>query len=143
MLKSCLLITTLVSPFAIAQTMAQAPAANAKQSELAATASFEQDKVKLTFKVVPAKDMIVNFDAPWKLEITKAEGLSFAKNRYERSDMNDTLPGYLIASAAPVHATSGDVAYSAVVFVCDKDKTRCFREVHAGSVSWKKAGQQP
>ena len=25
------------------------------------------------------------------------------------------------------------------VFVCDKDKTRCFREVHSGKVDWKKS----
>lgn len=138
MLKALLFISAISAPFA----QAQAPTSK-KHSELVTSAKVDQNNVSLTFKVVPGQDMIVNFDAPWKLEITKADGLSFAKQRYERADMDDKLPGYIVTSAAAASTPSGDVTYKAIVFVCDKDKTRCFREVHDGTVSWKKSELKP
>lgn len=132
MLKTLVLAAAALSCAALAQ------AKEEKHSALEVSSKIDGDKLSLSFKVVPGKDMIVNFEAPWKLEIKKAEGLSFAKTTLQRPDMDDKLPGYVLQSTAAPASSSGEVEYSAIVFVCDKDKTRCFREVHAGKHGWKK-----
>lgn len=120
---------------------AMAQTSKDQQADLAVSSQFADSKLSITFKVLPAKDMVINTEAPWKLEIKKAEGLSFVKTTIGRAELDEKVPGYVLSTSAAPTASQGQIEYSAVVFVCDKDKTRCYREVKTGTHAWQKSAR--
>lgn len=105
--------------------------------EVTANTSKKDGKTSLVFKVVPAENMVINEDGPWKLEIKDAAGLTLAKNKLEKGDIDFKIPGYSVdvtkgGSSNKKSATAKAVAYKMIVFVCTKDKTTCVRDVHDG-----------
>ena len=91
---------------------------------------------QFTLKIKAMNNMVINFDAPWKLEIKGHEGLGLTKASYAKEDMDEKLPGFLVQSTP--ENPKGTLEYSLTAFVCTKDKTQCFREVHSGKQDWTK-----
>lgn len=89
---------------------------------------------QFVLKVKPNSDMVVTLDAPWKLEVKGHEGLAFAKTTFNKADMDDKLPGFVVTGKTD--KAKGDLEYSLTSFICTKDKTQCFREVHTGKQAW-------
>jgi hypothetical protein len=89
---------------------------------------------QFTLKIEAKSGMVVNFDAPWKLELKGHDGLSVAKTSYAKADMDEKLPGFVFA--AKTEKPQGDLEYALTAFVCTQDKTQCFREVHNGKAAW-------
>lgn len=98
----------------------------------------EGDKLKLVFKPRPLEGMVINEEGPWKLEVKKADGLAFAKTTMTKDDIDFKTPGWTLATTAKPAKDAGEVEYAMTVFVCTKDKTQCFREVHDAKAAWKK-----
>lgn len=110
--------------------------AKPEHSSMQGQAIIEGAKLKLEFKVLPKADMVVNDEGPWKLEIKKADGLVFAKTVLVKTDFDLKLPGFIAQAEIKDKTTKGEIEYVATVFVCDKAKTRCFREQHSEKLSW-------
>ena len=100
------------------------------------TAREKDGKLTFTFKVVPGDKMVINNDGPWKLDIKKSEGITFSTTTLPKAEMKESIPGFTLTSAAPPAAKSGKVEYQMVAFVCTKDKTLCYRDVHKTTASW-------
>ena len=93
------------------------------------------DGLALTFKVKPHDGMTATMDAPWKLEVEDKD-LVFSKNPLVRSDVDASLPGFVLkATTQPTH-TKGLLKYTLTSFICTKEKTQCYREVHSGTFKW-------
>ena len=92
--------------------------------------------VTFEFKIVPNDGMVVTFDAPWKLDIKDKDGLAvFEKASLGKPDMDEKLPGFIVTSK-PNAGSKGKLEYTLVAFICTKDKTACYREVHKGAADW-------
>lgn len=95
--------------------------------------------VTLEFKVNLLHDTVMNYDenAPWVLQIKKPESIKFKSTRFERTDLDKSLPGFRIR--AKVDKPNWKFDYRLVSFVCTvnekKQKNQCYREVHRGSVT--------
>jgi hypothetical protein len=87
-----------------------------------------------TFELQMQPDMVLNHDGPWKLEIKAHDGLGLAKTTFDKAELDDKIPGYAVTATAAKAA--GELEYQMTVFVCTKEKTQCFREVHKGKYSW-------
>jgi len=107
-----------------------------KHSQVTATSKRSGDKLHFEFKVGVPEGLVLNKDGPWALKIVKADGLAFPKNRLGVADFQDGLPGFKTETMAKP-GSAGKVEYEATVFVCTKEKTTCYRDVHKGSVDWK------
>jgi hypothetical protein len=92
---------------------------------------------EFTFKVVVPGDLVVNNDAPWKLEVKEAKGLTFAEMTYGAKATKPDLPGFVITTKTKPTAQEGSLEYSLVAFACTKNKDNCYRDVHKGTVPWK------
>lgn len=110
--------------------------AEAKHSEVIATASKAGDQVAIEFKIKFPEHIAINHDGPWSLVFTKAPELKFSKAKWDLKDLSDSLPGFKVTTSEKPKAKAGTADYTATVFVCTKDKTQCYREVHKGSVNW-------
>lgn len=100
------------------------------------TVREKDGKLTFTFKVVPGEKMVINHDGPWKLDIKKSEGITFTTTTFPKTEMKEAIPGFTMTSAAPPAAKSGTVEYQMVAFVCTKEKTLCYRDVHKTTASW-------
>ena len=107
-----------------------------KSSSIEVVSSKDGDKLNLKFKTIPNKDMVINEDGPWKLEIKKSDGLKFSKTKFERAEVDFKIPGFSATTTAKPSTPSGEVTYKYIAFVCTKDKTLCVRDVHEGTGSW-------
>jgi hypothetical protein len=105
------------------------------QSKIELEAVSKGSEVSFNFKVVPAANMIINEDGPWRLEIQSADGITIDRKKFEKTDLDFTHPGWKVLGKTS--ATSGEIEYRATVFVCTKDKAQCFRDVHKGKLPWK------
>lgn len=109
----------------------------AKHSSIAVSKEKLKDgRLQFTFKVIPSEKMIINMEGPWKLDLKKHDGIEFATTKLVKSDMRETLPGFLAESNSPPAAKSGKIDYQMIVFVCTKDKGQCFRDVHKETFAW-------
>jgi hypothetical protein len=114
-----------------------APAfAQEKQLKVAATVQQSGANLGIEFKVVLGRNLVVNRNGPWSLTITDPGGLKLARQQFSLAGFNASLPGFSIQSAGAPRSKSGELRYRLTAFVCTKDKSRCFREVHEGSVPW-------
>jgi hypothetical protein len=100
------------------------------------SAKLANGEVQLQFKVVPNKGLTVTTDAPWKLEISEVEGLTLASKSFDRTKLDEKLPGFVVSAGKPAAAT-GKLTYKMISFVCTENKTQCYREVHENTATWK------
>jgi hypothetical protein len=120
-------ILMFVAPMALAQGL---------HSKVEAKSSSKDGQVILQFSIKTDADNVVNDEAPWKFELKKFDGLKVETPLIKGSDLVKTLP-LLTVKATPT-AASGTAEWSLVAFVCSKDKSNCFRDVHNGTLAWKK-----
>ncbi len=109
-----------------------------ENSKVESSAKLDGANVQLTFKVLANEGHVVTLDAPWKLTLKTHDGLTFAQAAFSKKDMKEELPGWIVASTAASKAT-GDVSWELAAFICTKDKTSCYREVHEGKTNWQTA----
>ena len=107
-----------------------------QHSKVSVQSTPKDGNLEFVFKIEPNSDMSVTFDAPWTLDIKNAEGLTLSKEKLKKSDLDQKLPGFKVSTTAAPKAKSGEVEYKLVSFICTKDKTRCYREVHKGKHNW-------
>lgn len=97
-------------------------------------------KARLVFKVSPDADMKLTPDAPWSVTIAKDSGFIFEdnQNEYKNKHLDRKLPGFNVM-AEPQNRTkpSGEMQYELRSFVCSKDGSKCFPELHKGTYKWK------
>ena len=94
--------------------------------------------LEFQFKIVPNEKMVATFDAPWKFEIKKHDGLDFKATKFKKTDMDEKLPGFTVATTAAPASAKGELEYKLTAFICTASKTHCYREVHKGKVAWNK-----
>lgn len=109
-----------------------------ENSKVEANAKLDGGNVQLTFKVLANDGHLITLDAPWKLTLKSHDGLTFTQEAFSKKDMKEELPGWVVASTAASKAT-GDVSWELAAFICTKDKTACYREVHEGKTNWQTA----
>lgn len=97
------------------------------------------DNLELTLKTVPNEGLIINLEGPWKVEVKKADGLTLAKSTLVRGDFDEKDAQFKVVTTAKPAKPEGEIEYKYVAFVCTKDKTQCFRDVHEGKAAWKAA----
>jgi hypothetical protein len=106
-----------------------------EHSKVAISQKKDGDSLAVVFKVEPNKGMNITLDAPWKLDV-EAKDLSFAKTTLAKSDMDTALPGFILKTVAKPAASQGQLKYTLTSFICTKEKTQCYREVHTGTFDW-------
>lgn len=141
-MKYCAIIVGVVAAFCFISlnTFSQADAQNNKQENFTSVdVSKEQLKdQKLSFKFVVKipKDLIFNDEGPWKLKLKAHEGLSFEKDEFSIKDVKKDLPGFAVVTKEKPAKPKGAMEYTLTSFVCAKDKSKCYREVHNGTMNW-------
>lgn len=110
-----------------------------KHSTVEVNAEREAQNLQFVFTVKPKPDMLATFEAPWKFEVKAADGLTFAKTAFDKADMDEKLPGYRIATSTPPSKPAGTLDWTLTAFICKKDKSACYREVHKGTYNWQVA----
>ncbi len=112
-----------------------------EHSAVAVTSSPAGEQLALTFKIDLKNAMVVNLEGPWKLELKSSDGLAFASTTLDKAAFDEKMPGYKLTTTAKPTKPAGTVNYTLTAFVCTKDKTRCFREVHQGAHQWQTAAK--
>lgn len=111
-----------------------------KYSKVAAKAEAAQSKLEFEFKIDSTdSDMALSFEAPWKLELVNADGITFSSMKLNKAKMDEKLPGWKVQTVSAPTKNQGELAYKLTAFICTKNKTKCFREIHKGKVPWKVA----
>lgn len=98
-----------------------------------------EKELTLTFQVIPDKDLMVTSEGPWVLTLKDPKGLELPLNEkgaYQIREYQENIPGFQI-KATPKQK-NGSFAYELRSFVCKKDKTRCFTDLHKGTLEWGK-----
>jgi hypothetical protein len=108
-----------------------------EHSTVSTKATNNGDIVDVTVMVSADSDMQVTLDAPWKLTISNVSGANFGKSEFTKKDLDEKLPGFRLQSKVAADK-KGSFDYKVISFICTKDKTRCYREVHKGKVTWPK-----
>ena len=96
---------------------------------------------EFSFQVVPNQDMKATMEAPWKLSVDNNKGVLFATKELsldkliQGSKAVTVNPSFKLVSTKPL-AETGSFEYRVVSFICTKDQTRCYREVHKGHYNW-------
>lgn len=124
-LLTCLMLTSYAT-FGISSEPSKL--SNDKYSQVVVEKVKGKTDLKINFKVKIADGIKYNWEGPWKLKF-KGEGI--AEKTMGTSDFDKSLGGY----AVTVPANSKSLEYRLTAFVCTKDKTRCFREVHKETIT--------
>lgn len=95
------------------------------------------DSLEFKFTNVPNAGLVINLEGPWKLELKKSDGLAFAKTTLARGDLNESDASYKLTTSGKPTKGEGELEYKFITFVCTKDKTTCYRDVHEGKTPWK------
>lgn len=106
-----------------------------EHSKVAVSQKKQGEGLTLSFKIEPNKGMNATFDAPWKL-VVEGKDLNFAKTTLGKADMDTALPGFVLTTTARPNAPKGQIKYTLTSFICTKEKTQCYREVHTGAFDW-------
>ncbi|MBF0441595.1 MAG: hypothetical protein HQK54_06795 [Oligoflexales bacterium] len=99
----------------------------------------KEETLTLLFKVAPKENMSITVDAPWELTMTDTEGLSLKtdKNIFTTKAFDPKIPGFRVESGKiNTSKASGVVSYKLKSFICTKDKSQCFQEIHKGNINW-------
>lgn len=134
-MKKAILALALVSTSALAQM------GEPKYGAVVVESKAAGDNLEFHFRTEPKDGMAINLEGPWKLELKTHEGLTFAKTTFTRAELDEKTAGYKFATTAKPAKPEGELEYSFTTFVCTKDKTQCFREVHKGKAGWKVAAK--
>ena len=98
------------------------------------------DSYQVNFAVKPQAGMQLTYEAPWKLTLVEASGLSYqgsARQKekdnkkqyiYTKAEMDDKIPGYLV-KINKQEKKPAEITYTLEAFSCTKDKSRCFKDV--------------
>lgn len=113
-----------------------------KHSTVEITPQKKGQELEWTFKIIAKPGMGATFDdAPWSLTLKDAQGLQFdgadAKTgsvKFGHDKLDRNIPGYKIKAKAD--GKSGKMKYEMHTFICNVEKTRCYREVHKGDIDW-------
>ena len=89
-----------------------------------------------TFALTPGAGLVKNLEGPWALDVSDAPELSFQKPKLGKADLNETDLSFSLETSTPPKTEKGKLNYKFVGFVCTADKSKCFRDVHKGSVMW-------
>lgn len=98
----------------------------------------DTDQVTVTFQVVPNDNLKANFNGPWLLEVQDAGTLVMPQAKWDRSQLNESLPGFKWAAKVPAGQEAGSLRYRLVSFICTADKQVCYRDVHQGEAAWRR-----
>ncbi len=99
------------------------------------------ENLEFTFKNEPNGGLVINLEGPWKLELKSSDGLTLAKTTFTRAELDEKNASFTFATTAKPAKPEGEIQYKFVAFVCTKDKTTCYRDVHEGKTSWKVAAK--
>ncbi len=109
-------------------------------STLAPTVKVNGDSIDVKVKVIPNKDLVMNYEGPWNLKVVNAGGLKGAPERLTLKDFDRTNQEFKF-TAKTGGLKKGEMKLQVAVFVCvedkkTKEKTECFRDVHDQTVKW-------
>lgn len=107
----------------------------ARADTLNSSVKISNESSDLIIRVVPNEGLQLTYEGPWTLNITNMKNFNFEKTKFTKSDMNTDTGEFKISGAKLGKNWNAD--YELVSFVCTKDKTRCFREVHKGKLNTK------
>jgi hypothetical protein len=105
-----------------------------KNSKVAIETKTTPEGTAFDFKVVPNENLVITLDAPWKFVVSEVKGATFSETTLKKEQLDQDMTGYRIVSTK--NEESGSFKYKLTSFVCTKDKTSCYREVHKGEHSW-------
>lgn len=118
--------------------------AEPKHSKVEVSPKKSGQQLEWTFKVTPNPNMVATFEeAPWSLTLKDTKGLKFegatadAKSgqvKFAHDKLDQSLPGYKVKATAS--EKTGKMKYEFHTFICTKEKSRCYREVHKGDLNW-------
>ena len=111
-----------------------------KNSKLETSFAQQKDnKLSFAFKVVPNKGIQITDIGPWELKLTDTEGLNLPlqNNSFvlKPKDFDKSYGGFKFETGKP-SKKNGTLKYRLKAFVCTDDKTRCFPEIHKGTLDW-------
>jgi hypothetical protein len=93
-------------------------------------------RIIATAVLAPNDGLVINHDGPWKFAIKDAVGVKFNPPTKERGDFDDKIPGFTVPGEWASDSTrQGSFNYEFIAFVCTKNKDKCFRDVHRGSMA--------
>lgn len=124
---------SLIFPACIKEDTGHAFGGKPKYSQL----QVKLEKDVLSFELSAVEKHELTFEGPWTLELTNLKGLSISKLKYSQKDFDLSDRKYKVKVDKAEASHSLD--YKLVAFVCTKDKTKCYREVHKGAFSGKKS----
>lgn len=93
--------------------------------------------VNITFLVQPNKGMTITEKAPWELKIKGYEGLKLEgkKMPLRIKKFDPKLPGFSLSAQKTFSAKGKNwVLYEIRSFICTKDKSTCYPELHKGKL---------
>ncbi len=99
------------------------------------------ENLEFTFKNVPNGGLVTNLEGPWKLELKSSDDLTLAKTTFTRPELDEKNASFTFVTTAKPAKPEGEIQYKFVTFVCTKDKTTCYRDVHEGKTTWKVAAK--
>ncbi len=99
------------------------------------------DNLVFTFTNVPDDGLVTNLEGPWKLDLKSAPGLKLAKTTFARAELDEKNASFSFKTTAKPEGKEGVIEYKFITFVCTKDKTTCYRDVHEGKADWKVAAK--
>ncbi len=110
-----------------------------KHSEVEITSKRLDKKIEVEFKVKAHNDYLITLEAPWSIELSKPEGISFSnkKDVFKSKKMIEKIPGFKETVELQDGAKESSFDYKIKAFVCTKDKKRCFPQSLKGSYNIK------
>ena len=99
---------------------------------------IKDNKIVFQFKVTALNGRHITDEAPWELALTRTEGLDLSPKdgKVSFKDYDAKIPGFRISVSPLAKVTKGEFTYQLKSFICEDDKTRCYAEVHKGSLPW-------
>lgn len=140
MKKDCFITTLFVASAALSSLASSAEKKTEKKTEkrtmvfVEPIAAQEQKtktaELNIRFRVEAKDGFDLVFDAPWKLELEKIEGLEPSGRSFDKKDFSTDVPGFQLNTRTVDEYEKITILYRLTAFVCTSDKKRCFREVH-------------
>ena len=111
-------------------------AAGPSHSQVETKVIPEGEVLRFDFKITYPQGLHLNREAPWKLELTSSPSLKFNQTVWDRTALDDKLPGFHAKTTAKPNDPKGTLSYTLTAFVCTDDKSQCFRDVLKGEINW-------
>lgn len=110
--------------------------ATPQHSKVDTKLTFDKDDATFVLQVVPNDGMALTFDtAPWKLSLENAEGLMVERKdlTWTAKEVDQKTGAFTIKGKAK---PNGKFSFKLNAFVCTKDKTRCYPQMHKKDLTW-------